>query len=305
MKLWVVGSGGLFGSAITRAAHRRGWVLFRSSSVPWSEPEKTFVVIAEDAARFETELAVSEPWGIVWAAGRATTTSSDDTASTEFSVFTRSIQRLNELFAVRPGGSFLLASSAGGVYAGCEHPPFDSSTTPSPVGVYGRLKLEQEKAAQALLTNAKALVIARIANLYGPGQDLSKLQGLISRLAYASVTKEPLTMFVSLDTLRDYVHVDDAAEATLHWLSCASEAVEIRIVASGRPVTLGYVIGQMKNITKTRIPIAYGMHASAAAQAHDLRLLPDRDPIFDKEHPQTPLSAGMKGVYQDLLRRIQ
>ena len=55
-------------------------------------------------------------------------------------------------------------------------------------------------------------MIGRFSNLYGPGQNLGKLQGLISRLALSAVTRQPINIFVPLDTIRDYVYVDDAAQ---------------------------------------------------------------------------------------------
>jgi UDP-glucose 4-epimerase len=148
------------------------------------------------------------------------------------------------------------------------------------------------------------VVIARIANLYGPGQDLSKLQGLISRLALTSVTKQPLTMFVPLDTLRDYITADDAAARLLHWISKSNGSVETRVIASGQATSLGYLINLMKDITRVATPIASGVHASAAYQSGDLRLVPDTDDDIGKM-PLTPLPAGLKLVYQDILRRTQ
>ncbi len=58
---------------------------------------------------------------------------------------------------------------------------------------------------------ATPLLVGRLSNLYGPGQDLAKPQGLISQLCRAQLTRRPLSIYVSLDTRRDYLFVDDAA----------------------------------------------------------------------------------------------
>ena len=50
-----------------------------------------------------------------------------------------------------------------------------------------------------------AVLVGRIANLYGPGQNLAKPQGLVSQLCLANLTGQPLSIYVSLDTLRDYL----------------------------------------------------------------------------------------------------
>jgi len=302
--LWVIGAGGLFGSAVVRAAQARGWTLFPSSFIPWSDPESAVSVIAADAQLLARALQPGQRWAIVWAAGHATTSSTQEEADIELAVFTQCISAMKDQLGSHNGGTFLLASSAGGVYAGSANPPFDSHTSPHPTGVYGHLKRRQELKAEQILEETMNIVIARIANLYGPGQDLSKLQGLISRLALTAITKQTLTMFVPLDTLRDYIHVDDAAHFALHWMNESTAACQVRVIATGNSTSLGYIISQMKDITRTQIPVAYGLHPSAAVQAHDLRLIPDYQ-IPPLPVPATPLPAGMKAVFDDILFRHQ
>lgn len=304
MILWVIGAGGLFGSAVVRAAQARGWTPFPGNSVPWSDPANAVRVVRDDAQRFSGTIEPGQRWAIVWAAGHATTSSTQEEADIELSVFAQCISAIKDQLGSHDGGAFLLASSAGGVYAGSANPPFDSRTSPHPTGIYGHLKRGQEIQAELILADTMNVVIARIANLYGPGQDLSKLQGLISRLALTAITKQTLTMFVPLDTLRDYIHVDDAAHVALHWISESTAACQVRVIATGNSTSLGYIISQMKDITRTQIPVAYGLHPSAAAQAHDLRLIPDYQ-IPPLPVPATPLPAGMKAVFDDILFRHQ
>ena len=54
-------------------------------------------------------------------------------------------------------------------------------------------------------------MIGRITNVYGPGQNLGKAQGLISQLGKAYLLRQPISLYVSLDTTRDYIFVDDCA----------------------------------------------------------------------------------------------
>lgn len=304
MILWVIGSGGLFGSAVVRAAVAVGWKVFTAKTLPWTDSNKTAQLLQIEAQRFVQSLPSGEPWAIVWAAGRVTTASREAEALAELATFRDCLAALHDQISGVEGGRFLLASSAGGVYAGSRNPPFDSAAQEAPLGVYGRLKREQEILAANTLKGSVHVVIARLANLYGAGQDLAKLQGLISRLASASITKETLTIFVPQDTLRDYIYVDDAAALTLHWLSVANEPLRTRVLASGNATSLGSIISAMKSITRTRIPIAFGLHPSAAVQARDLRLRPDQDEWTQRMN-RTPLPAGMKEVYLDVLLRHQ
>ena len=110
------------------------------------------------------------------------------------------------------GNGFFLASSAGGVYAGASGPPFTEHTEPAPISAYGRAKLRSEEiATEFAVRTSTALLVGRLANLYGPGQNLDKPQGLVSQLCLAQLTRQPLTVYVPLDTMRDYLFVDDAA----------------------------------------------------------------------------------------------
>jgi len=298
---WVVGAGGLLGSAVVRALGAS----FQPGRVPWQEPERAISALEQQAAEFAAA-AGQEPWAIVWAAGQATTSSTAEQTAVELTVFTAFVTAVREHLPAGPGTVFI-TSSAGGVYGGSVGAPFDACTTPKALGTYGELKLAQEQVASEILGSHCQVVIGRVSNLYGPGQDLSKLQGLISRLALASITREPITMFVSLDTLRDYLYVDDAAAIICCWLEQARTLdgrPHVVVIAAGQSVSLGYVIATMQDITRTRIPVAYGAHASSSAQSRDLRLTPT-DAERMRPLVRMPLVAGAKRVHLDVLERHQ
>ena len=73
-----------------------------------------------------------------------------------------------------------------------------------------------------------------------------------------------------------------------------------RLIASGQGTTVGQVIRTMNLVAKRRVPVALGSHPSATAQALDLRLTPT-NPLATT----TPLPAGMKAVFLDVLERVQ
>lgn len=308
MHLWVIGAGGLFGSALTRCATSRRASLHISDGIPWKDPQATRERLSQSARRFLVEVhRRNEPWGIAWAAGRITTSSSEDEARAELSLFADFIDDLTTQAAeMTPHvkGSFLLSSSAGGVYGGSNAPPFDSSSEPAPVGPYGSTKRAQETILELEAAEYFNVTIARLANLYGPGQNVKKLQGLVSRLAMSAITREPTTMFVPLDTLRDYIYVDDAAAIAYHWMAAADSASQVRLIASGNATSLGRIIGLVQDVAHCRIPVAYGFHPSAAHQAYDMRLVPDADD-WTRQRARMPLPTGIRLTYEDILRRHQ
>ncbi|MDD2859040.1 MAG: SDR family oxidoreductase, partial [Candidatus Nanopelagicales bacterium] len=218
MITWTIGAGGLLGRAITRRLPAG----FDPGPIAWDDPQQAAEQLRAAAAQF-LDTAGQGRWAIIWAAGNAATASTEADAAAELATFTALIDAIVEA-RPRGHGAFFLSSSAGGVYAGSSSPPFDATSPTHPLSPYGELKRAQEDLARERLAGTCSVVIGRIANLYGPGQNLEKLQGLISRLALATVTKQPINMFVSLDTMRDYIYSDDAAAIVVHWVHRALDA---------------------------------------------------------------------------------
>ncbi len=299
MITWVIGAGGLLGSAVTRHCGTR----YIPGPVPWKDAPRARKVLHEQARGLEAA-AQGSPWRIVWAAGAATTSTSQSEVDEELRALHSVISGLTSALPHGPG-AFFLASSAGGMYAGASDPPFSTDTSPVPLSPYGHLKWAQEEIVTEALSPLIPVTIGRLSNLYGPGQNLDKLQGLISRLALAAVTRQPINVFVPLQTIRDYLYADDAARTVLDCIDeatmkVASPHVRIEIIASGQGTTVGQLIRTMDEIAKKRVPVALGTHASSVAQASDLRLRPSRATPWI-----TPLPVGIKAVYDDILHRTQ
>lgn len=295
MITWIIGQGGLLG----RAVARRSDPLYKPGPIPWREPRKARETLHHQARGFE-EAAQGGPWRVIWAAGSATTSTPRDEALGELGPLEGFLTGLRS--ALPSGqGCFFLTSSAGGVYAGASSPPFTTLTAPAPLSPYGELKLAQEALAVETLATVVPVVLGRVSNLYGPGQNLDKLQGLISHLARAAVTRQPVNIFVPLETTRDYITADDAASSILQIMERRREpGASVEVIATGRGTTIGQLIRTMNEIAKRKIPVALGTHPSATSQAPDLRLMPSLAP-----REVTPLPVGMKAVYDDILARAQ
>jgi UDP-glucose 4-epimerase len=296
--VWVVGSGGLLGSALSRELNRNPhFTIFTDKKINWANPDHINQTFKKDFHEL-IEQAGTNPWAVIWAAGRASTSTTKTDTETELVTFMSLIEVISN---TSHQGTFFLTSSAGGVYAGSSNPPFSIDASPKPLSPYGELKLAQEKVAKEQLPENCKVIIGRVSNLFGPGQDVNKLQGLISQLVVSALTKKPIDIFVSLDTLRDYIYVDDAAKIIANLVIRESRTQSTHIIASGQPVSLGYLIQLAQDISRTRIPIAIRAHASSAAQARDLRLIP----TDNLNNNTTTLPAGIKNVYLDILQRRQ
>jgi UDP-glucose 4-epimerase len=302
MLTWTVGSGGLIGSAIHRTSTRA----FTSRPVPWHDPTTALQALTADLDAFTQEVA-DGPWAIIWAAGAITTGSTDEQATTEVEFFATFLRAVRDS-RLGNQGTFFLCSSAGGVHAGSAKPPFDESTPAMAISAYGRARLAQEAVARELLRDRTRLVIGRISNVYGPGQKLDKLQGLISRLAISSITRQPLSLFVPLSTVRDYVYVDDVAGAVHGWvaesLTSSADAQDVRIIASGQGTSIGQLLRIAQGVGHRRVPVAMASHPSSAGQAADLRFAPSVNPL--NPHPTaTSMPIGMKATFDDIRWRLQ
>jgi UDP-glucose 4-epimerase len=96
-------------------------------------------------------------------------------------------------------------------------------------------------------------LIGRISNLYGPGQDLDKDQGIISHLSRCLIYRRPVNIYVSLDTRRDYLFADDCAHqiaASLSRLMTERPRAILKIFASEDSTSLARIVGVFFRMSK-------------------------------------------------------
>lgn len=301
--IWTIGSGGLIGRAINAQSTHP----FHAKPIRWRNNADALEDLRSNLSRFNAQASLFTSSAIIWAAGAATTTTTPHQADNELNLFTEFMQVLGEHSLNHAINDFVLISSAGGIYAGAQNPPFTEETPPAPIGVYGNLKLQQELIAIEKLAHCDIhLTIARVSNAYGPGQDVTKLQGLISRLALCTIKREPINLFVPLSTVRDFIFTADLA-TRIHALiqeDSTDTAHRIRIIASEQGTSLGYLIKVSQNVFHRRIPIALGSHPSASAQAPDLRFSSLHTNSQTLLTNSTSLPIGIKATFDDLSRRI-
>jgi UDP-glucose 4-epimerase len=309
---WVVGSGGLLGSSVTAACRERGPLWEPPARIRWQQADAR-QQLAGAVAEF-AEAVGSCAWQVAWCAGAATTTASTADLAEERATFDFVLQHLARRIAPRqwPSGGLFVASSAGGVYAGSSDPPFTERSVPRPISPYGEAKLELERSA-SLWGQAHGIpvLIGRIANLYGPGQDMSKAQGLVSQLCRAHLRREPIRIYVPLDTVRDYLYVADCGEMVADALerlcspaASAEDSAWVKVFASQQGVTIAALLGHLKRLFKRPLHVILPASDAARFQARDLRL---RSTTWtDLDHRRmTPLTAGIRATVDHLSRALR
>ena len=253
---WVIGAGGLLGSALRRWLHFEGTELFSPPErFRWgSEPELALQVAAAVQA-FADRVNAARRWEIYWAAGLGTMGSPESELALEtrsLVLLLRRVESESRLMAMP--GTIAFASSAGAIYAGSSAYIITEDTAAAPTTAYALEKLRQEDLVRSfVLANSKTTaLLARFSTLYGPGQSLGKRQGLVAHIARCILRNQVIQIYVPFDTIRDYIAADEAAAAMVAALRSTSEKprVLMKIVASERPTTIAEIISVFRRIAR-------------------------------------------------------
>jgi UDP-glucose 4-epimerase len=208
-------------------------------------------------------------------------------------------------------GTLFFASSAGGVYAGGV-PPFDELSPEHPLAPYGREKLLQEElVAKLAATGGVDVLVGRFSNLYGPGQTLSKPQGLVAHVGRAALLREPVSIWVPLDTIRDYLFAADAGRMAAAAIERREDArrrgeqvtVTTKIFASEVETTVASVLGAWRQALRRPLRVALGSSTVGTLQP---RVLSFRSRVWpDLRGQPTLLTLGVAALQRDQLARMQ
>jgi UDP-glucose 4-epimerase len=321
---WVVGSGGLLGSHVARAVHSAAGL------APWSPPPDPLPW--EDRAQLEVRLGAAvrafvaaagegpyPTWSVLWCAGAGVVGTSPTTLDTESATWELFLERLEQELKAAPGasnrpGRLFFASSAGGLYAGSPERPLHEASAPRPISPYGLAKLHQEQTLERWVARHPQVssLVARISNLYGPGQRMGKPKGLISQMSRCLIHHQPVHIYVPLDTIRDYVYVEDAAPSLVRWMerlgteaAAASGARHVlKICASEQETTIATLLGVFRRLAKRQLRVVSGLHPVHAQQPARLQF---RSRVWsDEPRPAaTGLAVGVDRVYRHELRLFQ
>ncbi|MBP9850389.1 MAG: NAD-dependent epimerase/dehydratase family protein [Candidatus Peribacteraceae bacterium] len=272
--IWIVGRGLLGSSLESRIrtdypdAH-----LFVPPRFSWNDPAKLELEFTTAVTSFREIAKTCDRYRLFWTAGRGIMSSTDDDMAQETANLARFLRILDadpELKTI--AGVLGFSSSAGGVYAGSTDDTITEMTPVAPTMAYGRGKLQQEELLKASVSVTRGVLIARIANLYGPGQSRTKKQGLLTHIARCMLTHTPIHIFVPFDTMRDYLHASDGAADFLNASACVkSGEIVIKIIASEEPATIAAIVGLFKRITRRTPLLVTGSNALGAAYPHRMR----------------------------------
>ncbi|HNO93870.1 MAG TPA: NAD-dependent epimerase/dehydratase family protein, partial [Anaerolineales bacterium] len=107
-------------------------------------------------------------------------------------------------------------SSGGTVYGVPRYIPVDEDHPTDPVVSYGITKLAIEKYLLMFkILHGMKVLILRVANPYGPRQRVETAQGAVAAFFHRSLQNQKIEIWGDGSITRDYIYIDDVAEAFL------------------------------------------------------------------------------------------
>jgi len=210
---------------------------------------------------------------------------------------TRSV--LNAMAALRDPAALVLASSAA-VYAPADRAHQEQEDALGPIDVYGHSKRWAEELATGLAARTGTGVgIARLFNVFGPGETNAHfIPSLICQMQAGESVR-----LGNLSSKRDYVFVDDVADALLRLARHAADGHRV----DGQPVTVNVGSGRAYTGHEVVEALAAFKPAGGAPIIDPVRLRPvDRptllaDPTLAQKlldwAPRTSLADGLRAAW--------
>jgi len=227
---------GLIGEAISDFLLARGYVVSLRRNSPWKDSGALYRQLIVLAGQGSLEGAPCID--LVWAAGTAGFAAGESECAKELEVFEAFVVAVEQIRDSGAAGMPLrvhLISSAGGLYEGQRL--VDTDSQPAPSRPYGRLKLRQERLCTDRLGTFDTLIY-RLSSVYGyirPGKRL----GLVTTLLGNTLSQRMTRISGRLDTLRDYLWVEDAAgHIGGRILAEEGSTGAVSILASSRPASI-------------------------------------------------------------------
>jgi UDP-glucose 4-epimerase len=282
---WVIGSGGLLGSHITASLARQKAHVWRCPirKFSWTHTADLTEQFIVALTAFAAGTNNNSPRIIYWAAGAAVVGSSEETLRQETDTWRLFLELVPK--HLHAGGDHVstylfLASSAGGVYADNRGALITEESAPSPISPYGWAKLDQERILEEWSKGIPDTyyLVGRISTLYGPGQNLAKPQGLLSHIARCLILNQPLHLYMPLDTIRDYMRVDECAD---HIVRCMRHLMAnpsqqgmqrgfLKIFASEHAMSLAQVVAIFARVSHRHLKLI--CTPSPVGRQHPMRL---------------------------------
>jgi UDP-glucose 4-epimerase len=142
----------------------------------------------------------------------------------------------------------VFCSSGGTVYGPTDTVPIAEDHPTSPISAYGIVKLSIEKYLRLYSIQAGIGTLSlRLANPYGPYQNIRKAQGAITTFCHRALLDEPIDIWGDGTVERDFVYIDDVTRAMLLAGASTLSGTEINI-GSGQGTSLNTLLTEIESV---------------------------------------------------------
>lgn len=203
---------------------------------------------------------------------------------------------LFELCAERNVKKIIFLSSGGTVYGDINSDAITEQAIPQPRSPYGIGKLTIEHYLRYFKFTSKLdYTVYRVANPYGPGQNIYGKQGVIPIFMHKFLTGQPITIFGTGDMVRDYIYVEDLANMIVESYARINHH-DIYNLGSGKGVTVNQIIKAIETCSGHSVEKNYLPAPPTFLQKSVLSV--DRYIGEFKIRPTTSLDNGIKKTWE-------
>lgn len=147
----------------------------------------------------------------------------------------------------RGAGRVVFASSGGTVYGKLERVPVSEDHAVAPITAYGAGKATAETYLGLYRSlHGMDCRVARVGNPYGAGQDLSRGLGAVTTFLNRAILGQPITIWGSGDTVRDYIHISDAARGLVRLATVPVVRSHVFNLGSGIGTSLNDIVRELE-----------------------------------------------------------
>lgn len=151
----------------------------------------------------------------------------------------------------------IFVSTGGALYGPPQYVPVDEQHPLHPISAYGTSKLALEHYLHFYYKNRGLdYTIFRIANAYGPRQNLTKNQGVIGIWLQKIKEQQPIEIWGDGSVVRDYIYVADVAQLLVQSLAYQG-ATKIFNVGSGKGYSLNDILEACQRVTQEQPVVQY------------------------------------------------
>ena len=247
-KVLIIGGNGFIGMNLGRTLAEKGYETY---SFDIARPVREFPGVTYLSGNFFDSAYLEETLKEMDVAVHAISTINPSNSNEKYMQgyemdFLQSV-RLCEM-AVRHGVKLLFLSSGGTVYGNQTIQPIPEQASTHPINHYASLKLCIENVMRTFHAQRGGdMIIARISNPYGPGQDYHRGVGFIDAALKKALSGDVMEIWGDGETVRDYIAIEDVCGMLCSLIEFQGRE-DVFNVSSGKGVSQNEILAILKEL---------------------------------------------------------